>query len=155
MPFRASFWKAAALASSAGGGGALAIRYFAPLYERMRYLRDAVSGPTAPAPLPSSMRSLALVSDLSVRMMGMPMIDGVSGATSPPATWATESPGFVSEALAVPATARLANSASGRMALLRTMRWVSFRGACAYKGRVAGLAARASKLGPPTLAAGH
>src|SRR5918996_4856308 len=93
----------AALPASAGGGGALAIRYLAPLYERIRYRRDARSGPTALAPLPSSMRSPALVSDLSVRMMGMPTIDGVNGAASPPAAWAAGSPLLVSAA-AVAAT---------------------------------------------------
>src|SRR3954451_12658460 len=43
---RMNFW-GLALPSPAGGGGALAIRYLAPRYERSRYLREARSGPTA------------------------------------------------------------------------------------------------------------
>src|SRR3954470_8905605 len=67
------------LPASAGGGGAFAMRYLAPAYERRRYRRDAVSGPTAWAPLPASIASAALASATLVRWIGTPTIAGSTG----------------------------------------------------------------------------
>src|SRR3954470_9500892 len=111
------------------------------------YRREALSGPTACAPLPASMASAALLIALSARASGTATIAGFGAATSPPALCATGAPDCACAAPAGSATARQAASASGRVVLRLTMiDGLLSRSRCERAEQPRGLA---DKLGPP------